>query len=158
MKTCSKCKVEKPDGDFFTNRGNKDRLASWCKHCQYESAARRRARRTPEKRSADLKLARERRNPQRSRVVKRFKNYGITEIQYQSLLVQQKHCCAICEQPLDCSGKRGRRAVNIDHCHLTNRVRGLLCGGCNLALGIFKDSEELLIQAIEYLRKNKTKN
>ena len=40
---------------------------------------------------------------------------------------------------------------NIDHCHSTNKVRGVLCTNCNTALGKFKDDIELLKKAINYL-------
>lgn len=45
--------------------------------------------------------------------------------------------------------------VNIDHNHITGKIRGLLCKQCNIGLGMFKDSTESLENAIEYLNKNK---
>jgi hypothetical protein len=42
---------------------------------------------------------------------------------------------------------------HIDHDHVTKQFRGLLCQNCNMGLGQFKDSEGLLLKAIEYLRK-----
>lgn len=39
----------------------------------------------------------------------------------------------------------------VDHCHETGQVRGLLCNLCNQALGLFKDSPELLARATAYL-------
>lgn len=39
----------------------------------------------------------------------------------------------------------------IDHCHQTNRVRGLLCYKCNTALGKLGDNIEGLTKAIKYL-------
>jgi hypothetical protein len=41
--------------------------------------------------------------------------------------------------------------VCVDHDHETNKVRGLLCNSCNKALGLFKDSPNILNQAINYL-------
>lgn len=40
---------------------------------------------------------------------------------------------------------------HIDHCHKTNKFRGLLCSNCNSGLGLFKDNIERLQKAIEYL-------
>lgn len=39
----------------------------------------------------------------------------------------------------------------VDHCHSSGEVRGLLCHNCNRALGLFKDSRENLLNAVEYL-------
>ena len=47
----------------------------------------------------------------------------------------------------------GRKALARDHCHKTNRQRGLLCSNCNTGLGFFLDDPGLLASAIEYLRK-----
>ena len=40
-----------------------------------------------------------------------------------------------------------------DHCHTTNMFRGTLCSDCNLALGLFKDNQESIRNAILYLKK-----
>lgn len=37
---------------------------------------------------------------------------------------------------------------------ITNKVRGLLCHNCNVSLGHFKDSTDILKNAIYYLEKN----
>ena len=42
----------------------------------------------------------------------------------------------------------------VDHCHTTNKVRGILCAACNFGIGKFKDSTALLYLAIDYLKKN----
>lgn len=55
--------------------------------------------------------------------------------------------CTICRAP-DGSTKK---AHPIDHCHATDKVRGLLCNRCNTALGLFKDDPALLAEAIRYL-------
>jgi len=53
--------------------------------------------------------------------------------------------CAICGDP------PGKRGLHLDHDHLTGIVRGLLCHRCNFGIGLFRDSEELLMRAITYL-------
>jgi hypothetical protein len=40
----------------------------------------------------------------------------------------------------------------VDHCHASGSVRGLLCHNCNRALGLPKDSDEVLQRAISHLR------
>lgn len=50
--------------------------------------------------------------------------------------------CGICD-------KDGH--LMLDHCHTTGKIRGLLCNNCNLGLGNFKDSLDLLDRAKRYL-------
>jgi hypothetical protein len=58
----------------------------------------------------------------------------------------QNGCCAICNRP-----ESTDKALSLDHCHKTGEIRGLLCQGCNLGLGWFRDSPETLKAASEYL-------
>ena len=44
-----------------------------------------------------------------------------------------------------------RKRTHIDHCHNTGKIRGMLCEGCNIGLGGFKDNIVLLHKAIGYL-------
>jgi 5-methylcytosine-specific restriction endonuclease McrA len=71
------------------------------------------------------------------------KQYGITYEEYEDMLRQQEGKCVICGEV---------RLLHVDHCHKTNRVRGLLCSSCNGGLGMFKDNKQTLAKAIEYLR------
>ena len=72
--------------------------------------------------------------------------YGLTPYSFQSLLDSQSGKCAICSVI-------PKSRLHIDHNHETGRVRGLLCGNCNMGLGLFKDSKELLNLAKLYLEK-----
>lgn len=76
---------------------------------------------------------------------------GITPEQYEELLKEQNGVCAICKE----FNKRKDRIIrfDVDHCHRTGRVRGLLCNNCNQALGRIKDSIPNLKTAIGYLEK-----
>ena len=53
--------------------------------------------------------------------------------------------CEICSKIVE-----GRNKC-IDHCHETGLYRGILCQGCNIALGKFDDNIVILKQAIKYL-------
>ncbi len=75
--------------------------------------------------------------------------YGISREDWDAMLDRQGGKCAICKgEPHP--NHHGRR-FHVDHCHATNRIRGLLCGNCNTALGLFKDDPERLASAIAYL-------
>jgi hypothetical protein len=77
---------------------------------------------------------------------KRLKQtYGISEDDYQAMLKAQGGVCAICERH-----QRYQRLC-VDHCHKTNKVRGLLCTRCNRNIGRFYDSVRLLRRAADYL-------
>ena len=83
-----------------------------------------------------------------TRLRARIKNrYGITWQQYESLYRQQGGVCAICQGVPLSPGKR----LGVDHDHSTGKVRGLLCGLCNTALGGFREDPSLLRAAIAYL-------
>jgi hypothetical protein len=86
-----------------------------------------------------------------SRNWKLRKHYGLTPEDFDILLMKQKGACAICLKTQEQTGK----ILNVDHCHKTGKVRGLLCGGCNASLGVFEDSIETLQRAIAYLEVNK---
>jgi hypothetical protein len=80
--------------------------------------------------------------------------YGLTVAEYEQLLASQYHRCAICDRHADDC----RQRLNVDHDHITGKVRGLLCGPCNAALSIFQDDQERLYRAIQYLEYNSSKN
>lgn len=71
--------------------------------------------------------------------------YGIDESVYNAMLIKQGSKCAICRL------SSGRRRLDVDHCHATGVVRGLLCHKCNTAIGKFKDDPAILTAAIAYL-------
>lgn len=77
-----------------------------------------------------------------------FRVYGMTNKQYDDLLIKQNYSCAICHTPFN---KKNRLCV--DHCHTTGDYRGILCLSCNTMLGVAKDSVVTLYSAINYLSK-----
>ena len=75
-------------------------------------------------------------------------NYGISLKDYYEMEKQQDYKCAICG-----TNEKNKRTkyFDVDHCHETGKVRGLLCTNCNQGLGKFKDNIHLLKQVITYL-------
>lgn len=80
--------------------------------------------------------------------------YGITIPERDKLLFEQQGKCKICCSEISFDGTSGSKdsTANIDHCHTTGKVRGILCWPCNTALGKFKDDTEILNSAINYLK------
>lgn len=79
----------------------------------------------------------------------------ISKDDYQNLLTKQNDVCAICKKSeYIINGKVNLKPkrLSIDHCHSTNKIRGLLCHRCNVSLGSFNDSIETLQSAIDYLK------
>ncbi|MBX4212608.1 endonuclease VII domain-containing protein [Candidatus Pacearchaeota archaeon] len=75
-------------------------------------------------------------------------NYGITPEIYNEMLSNQENSCAICKT----NTPTGRwKVFAVDHCHLTNKIRGLLCNECNRGMGLLKDNAGLLRAAADYL-------
>lgn len=72
--------------------------------------------------------------------------YGITVEEYNSMVESQNNLCKICY-------KEDKKRLCIDHCHKTNKIRGLLCRKCNFVLGLMDDNIDNLYNAIEYLKK-----
>lgn len=94
--------------------------------------------------------------------------FGMTKEDVLALGDSQKWCCAICGKQMlnrnDVYVGKGniRQSPHIDHEHLPGevrgakvpkeRVRGMLCAGCNNGLGCFLDSVENMESAIRYLK------
>ena len=70
--------------------------------------------------------------------------YGITPDDYDLILEQQDNRCAACHG-------YSNRVLEVDHCHETGKIRGLLCHNCNSALGHAKDDVNRLWDLVEYL-------
>ena len=124
MKVCNVCKVEKPLTEYH-------KRSRTCKPCAIERSRRWRLN-NPERFKATIRRAAFKRR------------YGITEEDRNAMLENQGFRCAICRTEED-----PKYPLNVDHCHTTGRVRGLLCKYCNLSLGWHEKYAE---KAAEYLK------
>lgn len=87
-------------------------------------------------------------NPQKWLAIRLKHRYGITPDQMLATMKKQNHSCAICGTAN--FNNRGR-CLDVDHCHATGRVRGMLCSNCNAAIGLMKDNPSVLRAAATYL-------
>lgn len=138
MKTCPRCKIDKPLTDFYKNKQNKDGRGAYCKTCTIKNTL---SWRKENKERADKHAVKNRRKAL-------TKSYGITVEAYNELLQQQGNGCAICRRPATLFPY----SLHIDHNHDTGNIRGLLCYKCNVYLGYIKDSTETLTRAIAHLQ------
>ena len=138
-KVCKKCKQEKPLSEYSHKR-QKNRLPGLqprCKSCASEDTK---------------QWTIKNKNTYRERYLQR--TYKISENEYKSRLLFQNNQCLLCgvEFNLD---SWGADSPVVDHCHSTNKVRGILCNECNRGLGYFHDNQQTLTKAIKYLEENK---
>ena len=75
----------------------------------------------------------------------KLKKYGLTPKEYDAKLQAQAYACKICGSYPE------KRCLAVDHDHKTNKVRDLLCGRCNMLLGVVSDNPTILLKAIQYL-------
>lgn len=76
-----------------------------------------------------------------------LKKYGLTIECFEKLLAAQDSKCKLCRK----ERAPTEREWQVDHCHKTGMVRGILCYNCNVGLGHFHDDPELMRAAIKYL-------
>lgn len=160
MKRCRICGLTKPRSDFYSNKGGRDGLRPECKACNlarrkakyaenprpYIERTRKWQRENPERvreYMAQFNASGKRKQSNRKSHLKR--KYGLTLEEYDALLAAQGGGCAICGNP---------GADNVDHDHVTGRVRGILCFTCNVAIGLVGEDEERLVGALRYVARD----
>ena len=158
VKICSKCGQTKSLDDFYKRTSSKDSLYSWCKECTKKSSKLyqkkninkvREAQRNRRKKFIDHKKT----ESSYWVVETSHKNFarqiGISfeelEFWYKKQWMKQQAQCAIC-------GKVFSGDEHIDHDHKTNKLRGLLCGNCNRALGMLKENINTVENLINYIK------
>lgn len=77
--------------------------------------------------------------------MRRYTKLGLTLAQMQAFGDK----CHLCSRATSADKKHGR--LHVDHDHKTGKVRGLLCKGCNTALGAFEDDSALMRRAADYV-------
>ena len=139
QKQCRKCLETKPSAEFWTNNKNRDRLQNYCKSCSKTAVY---SYRTTH--DGHVSVVRTR---HKNSLIK----YRVTQADYAKMLSDQDGLCAICGNPETSTMRGFLRRLCIDHCHVTGKVRGLLCSGCNHAIGKLGDDPAILRRAADYL-------
>ena len=138
-KPCRDCGEVKPLDEFNKDAKAKDGRRAYCKPCHsarsmsWEKA-------NPEKRAKSVR----RHNLKR--------RYGITVEQFDELFAKQGGRCACCGAP-----EPGGTGWQVDHCHDSNELRGILCHSCNVGIGHLGDNVDGVWQAMLYLVKHEQK-
>ena len=90
-------------------------------------------------------------NAETLRHKERERRFGISPETYSQMLQSQNGVCAICGNPETATRFGVVKALSVDHCHETGKIRGLLCSDCNTGIGKLKDDVTILQSAIRYL-------
>lgn len=153
-KVCSKCGVEKPLLEFHKSKNHKYGVRNECKGCQ--KIIRQTWQEKQNKYYGKIKyskLKNDETSQQRYRETGSKKDkmlqrlYGITLDKYNQMFNQQNGCCAICGK----HQSEQTKALCVDHCHKTGKVRSLLCFGCNNYLSVMENNE-FVKKARQYLK------
>jgi hypothetical protein len=162
-KACRKCGVVKPLSEFYQQRGMKDGHRHNCMSCHKQGSkdwySRNREdwiqhvaqwKRTNRDR---VNASNRRRRVERGDELKRKeraghlrRKYGLKLSHFDMLVTAQLGMCAICH-------RIEMERLHVDHDHASGRVRGLLCGKCNKAIGLLGDDPRLVLSAETYLRR-----
>jgi hypothetical protein len=134
-KACRLCEQEKDESEFyrfFDRWTDKHYLSARCKPCHQEY--KRQSPTTPRNRKAEKLQLR----------------YGLTYEQWEKMREKEGYRCMVCGITEDELGKH----LDVDHCHDSGKVRGLLCNPCNTMIGHSRDNIAVLEAAARYLKEN----
>lgn len=167
-KVCNKCGISKPRTEFNKERGKERR---YCKECHKASVrvwvANNKEKRkkyarewaadnTKKRKASGLPAPKYNHSPETlakkslySRAKHLGKKYGLTPETWQDMFDAQSGVCKLCKIP-GRTGKHGK--LSVDHCHVTGRVRGLLCTPCNISIGMLGETPEQWERVWKYLR------
>lgn len=155
---CRKCDKTKSVSEFYPHKTAKSGRRSECKECTKAAVRasvdpevnRKRVReyRQSNREAVNAKnRAYAKANPEKAKLWrlrgKLAYMYGITLDEANAMRERQGGLCAVygCNRP----------GTDIDHCHATGKVRGILCSGCNKALGLLGDSVARIEGLAEYV-------
>lgn len=127
MKVCRVCKLTKPLQDFRLYGGNRKGHRTACRKCE-------------------LEIRRQYDYPYRKDKAKYYKikdRYGLSKEEYDTLIKENLSCMS-CKEEFTST-------PHLDHDQKTGRIRGLLCGNCNKALGLLKDNPVKIVRLLSYL-------
>lgn len=131
LKTCPKCR-RTLSFDKFGKRmeGGKEYCTSQCLECQKETY---------------------RENRDTIREIRRQQRLGVPIGTYKFFVAMYGEKCAICGGDNFKGTSKESGQLHIDHDSTTGRIRGLLCGTCNVGIGMLKHDKEIMLAAISYL-------
>lgn len=157
MKTCTRCLIEQPDSAFRLKKADGTARRAQCLACHRINERVRSS--NPSYRASRLaSVTRYLSTPHGSRKrilyrasrrhfeLKILRDFALSLAAFDALICAQTGRCAGCMRPF-----ANASSVCVDHCHSSLKVRGLLCDGCNKAIGFAKNSPDTLRSLAYYL-------
>jgi len=143
-KKCANCEEYKDLSDFSPSKDKAFGVNSWCKICV-----------------AQVKNTRY--TLEKARAEHLWRVYGLTIEEYEKILTDQNGLCACCGRSETRRAGRKKRSENVpmlhvDHCHMTGRIRGLLCSACNQALGLLGEDPYRIEALLHYVEERVLKS
>jgi hypothetical protein len=126
---CNRCGQEKPISEFYLTLKGRGKIQPRCKECDHQV-------------SHTFAVSMRGRSIRHAHNIQKYK---LTPEEYSDLLNSQGGVCKVC------GTKPKVEHLCVDHDHITGAVRGLLCNGCNAALGCAKDDPMILRGLADYL-------
>lgn len=154
---CNTCKVTKTMDCFYRDKSQRGGYRGQCKDCYKEAhlteeTLEKRRLRQIKWRAFSGENARTLSSSRKQQILYK---YGIWPEKYDEILASQGGCCAICcRRPT----QEKWMGLYVDHCHVTGKIRGLLCRECNHGLGNFRDNPQILHRATNYILNRKNIN
>jgi hypothetical protein len=134
IRTCTSCGEGKPATDFYIGQGR-------CKPCKKRVNAEQYRNGTSASRSYDGVFAKS---------IKRL--YGMTMDDYNRMLRQQAYRCAVCRRPETKLRRNGEPyRLQVDHDHVTQKPRALLCERCNRVVWALEENHTLIPAIFAYV-------
>ncbi len=130
-KRCSRCESIKPLDQFNNQTAAKDGKHTYCKPC--------------------TKVVNKAWRDNPANKIKRHgyhieARYGISKTEYDQKFEDQGGRCAVCNET------QSHKRLAVDHCHVTGKVRSLLCDNCNKALGLLNDDPTRILSLHNYVQ------
>ncbi|MDE2101452.1 MAG: endonuclease VII domain-containing protein [Patescibacteria group bacterium] len=150
LRECLRCHAVKPVAEFNRSPHGREGLTPYCKACMNAYLSNKYARQKQDPIFREAKRNYSRANQRKNR-------HGMSQTQYEAMHKAQGGKCAICRQPESVPRRRGSdapRDLCVDHNHLTEKRRELLCSLCNSGLGSFRENIAVMEAAIAYLKRH----
>lgn len=142
-KICYKCKKLKWEDEFSLSKTRLDGKQAKCKSCVSIYT------KTDKQRRFDRERGKQSfRKRQQFTGMLKF-SFNITFEIFSKMIIDQSGLCKSCGNKLI-----NKKEPHIDHDHKSNNIRGLLCGGCNVALGYLRESADKCYKLGKYIEEN----